>query len=493
MKSKERILDVLSNLWEKKNDMYELRRATSTLLCLRYLSMEYEVIARKRIGPEYDDCARNGISPLAVWYKRHSEDGLREEFEDWMRKNGNRCVIRPQMSWNRLADEMSFMSSSDMTKFLKTMVGEIGESSQDRSLGWLSAAVAWDRVKPLSLKRLVAAIDWECPNRSSIRSAFERTLQWFSRFLDKHPFHVPAPLADLMADLALRLPAKYDDRAPFVVENLLSFNAGDGTPLAGVLGRLDHVKSIYMQEQDPREELIARLNLLVHGAGGMDLVTSRTHPLRDDWRVFNPNETVNKTLCDAIVAFPAFGESWQGVLQDRLDGRFRKYCTEGVPGPAEPELAFLLHGLHFLKPEGTMVLGGAETMLNRAYDVEREIRRKLVEYGNLEAIVALPDAMFERITGMPTALMVAGTERAPHGVMFVDARNVTSEALGRPLFDAVLDACHFHVETPGFSRIVSPDELRQNDYDLSPRRYIEPFMERMQNMEPVESCEEPSI
>ena len=248
-----------------------------------------------------------------------------------------------------------------------------------------------------------------------------------------------------------------------------------------------------MQEQDPREELIARLNLLVHGAGGMDLVTSRTHPLRDDWRVFNPNETVNKTLCDAIVAFPAFGESWQGVLQDRLDGRFRKYCTEGVPGPAEPELAFLLHGLHFLKPEGTMVLGGAETMLNRAYDVEREIRRKLVEYGNLEAIVALPDAMFERITGMPTALMVAGTERAPHGVMFVDARNVTSEALGRPLFDAVLDACHFHVETPGFSRIVSPDELRQNDYDLSPRRYIEPFMERMQNMEPVESCEEPSI
>ena len=132
-------------------------------------------------------------------------------------------------------------------------------------------------------------------------------------------------------------------------------------------------------------------------------------------------------------------------------------------------------------------------MLNRAHDAEKGIRRKLVEYGNLEAIVALPDAIFERITGMPTALMVAGTERGPHGVMFVDARNMTSETLGRPLFDAVLDVCHSHVETPGFSRIVSPDELKQNDYDLSPGRYIEPFMERMQDMEPVESCEGPSL
>lgn len=292
--------------------------------------------------------------------------------------------------------------------------------------------------------------------------------------------------------MALRLPAEYYREVPLYAENLLSFAAGDGTPLAGVLNRLGGVKTIYMQEQDLRERAIACMNLLIHGAGGAGFATSSAHPLRNDWDLFNPNETVGKTLCDVVVAFPHFTETWDSTKYGYLDNRFKRYCPDGMPAQASPELGFLLHGLYFLKPEGTMVMGGVGAMLSRSSIAEKGIRQKLVEYGNLDSVILLPRDTFQHITGMPAALITAETDCPPHDVLFVDARDVTDEILGEPVNDAILNACKYHIETPGFARLVSPAEIRRNDCDLSPDRYIDArMMER--TAEPDECCDGPSL
>lgn len=168
MDDKGKLQSVLNDLYGKNMDT--LRNGVSTLLFLRYLFAEYEREARQYIGPEYDDCAREAkasraaISPLAVWYERHGEDGSPRTFENWMRRNGNRCVVSPQISWERLVSVAK--NDDSVCGFLKMAVDNI------HHLNWLSAAVSWDRIGGGVLKRLVMAIDDDCPNGHGVEHCF---------------------------------------------------------------------------------------------------------------------------------------------------------------------------------------------------------------------------------------------------------------------------------------------------------------------------------
>ena len=415
------LLNVLHGLY-RKEDMELLRRTTLMLLCLRHLTAE-----QKTSG--YWDML---VKASAI------EAGL----------------------------------SHDITRVLDKTRNDLGRISQ--RYNWLLDTIAWDKIKPGTMKRLITAIDNDCPYGRGVRDSFEQTLQWFSRVLVRHPFHVSSELADLAAGLALRLSSTYDRKTALQIESLLGFSTGDGAFLTGVLDRLNaNIRHIYMQESDHQENIIARMNLLLHGSDKTEIITSYKHPLRDTWDLFNPNKPAGTTtMCDVVVAFPSSSETWTPTEYGRLDNRFKEHCVGGMPSSAFPELAFLLHGMYFLKPGGTMVFGGVSAMLNRDYNTEIGIRRKLVEHGNLEAVVLLPHAEFQHITGMPAALMLVEPKQKPHDILFVDARDTFDGTLDESTKNNILDVCKFHEEIPGFSKLVSPEELERSGYDLSPARYI---------------------
>ena len=68
------------------------------------------------------------------------------------------------------------------------------------------------------------------------------------------------------------------------------------------------------------------------------------------------------------------------------------------------DFAFLLHGFHFLKQDGTMAIILPHGVLFRG-GAEERIRTKLLKDGNIDAVIGLPANLFFS-TGIPVCILV---------------------------------------------------------------------------------------
>lgn len=102
------------------------------------------------------------------------------------------------------------------------------------------------------------------------------------------------------------------------------------------------------------------------------------------------NESGEKIEFDAIVANPPFSYRWEPKEEFATDFRFQKY---GVAPKSAADFAFLLHGFHFLREDGTMAIILPHGVLFRG-GVEKQIRTKLLKDGNLDAVIGLPANLF---------------------------------------------------------------------------------------------------
>src|SRR5260370_41577748 len=72
-------------------------------LFLRYLSDNYEVAAKRELGPDYPVLDEQGRrAPLAVWYALNPDDTA--AFEKQMRRKVH-YVIRPEYLWTSIAEQ----------------------------------------------------------------------------------------------------------------------------------------------------------------------------------------------------------------------------------------------------------------------------------------------------------------------------------------------------------------------------------------------------
>jgi type I restriction enzyme M protein len=114
---------------------------------------------------------------------------------------------------------------------------------------------------------------------------------------------------------------------------------------------------------------------------------------------------------DAVVSAPPFTVRWDPVSDHRFEGY-------AVPPRSVADYAFLLHGLHYLKEDGVMVIllhpgalwrGGAETI----------VRRRLLENDYVDAVISLPGGLFYT-TGCPACIIVLKKRRKASGVLFIE-------------------------------------------------------------------------
>ena len=133
-----------------------------------------------------------------------------------------------------------------------------------------------------------------------------------------------------------------------------------------------------------------------------------------------------------------------------------------------------------LMPNGTLFAGG----------LNAEIRHKMIDAGVVEGIIALPARLFPD-TGIPVSLWLIRrpkpSDPAPPEILFIDATNMgmANERAQRILSDDEIAKIvreyrdwrdssrlgNFELSA-GFARSVSIEEIRQNDYDFQPRRYV---------------------
>ena len=152
--------------------------------------------------------------------------------------------------------------------------------------------------------------------------------------------------------------------------------------------------------------------------------------------------------------------------------RFKNY---GLAPKSAADFAFLLHGFHYLKPEGTMAIILPHGVLFRG-GAEEKIRRKLLKDGNIDTVIGLPANLFYS-TGIPVCILVLKKCKKPDDVLFINAsehfeKGKKQNRLLPEHIDKIIDTYQFRKKEERYSRRVPMEEIEKNDYNLNISRYI---------------------
>ncbi len=188
------------------------------------------------------------------------------------------------------------------------------------------------------------------------------------------------------------------------------------------------------QELNPESYAICKGDMLIKGQDVRNIKLGNT--LSDD--------KLNSEHFDYMLSNPPFGVDWKKVeklVKDEHkekghDGRF----GPGTPRVSDGSLLFLLHLLSKLRDpkEGGsrigIILNGSPLFTGGAGSGESEIRRHILEYDYLEAIIALPTDMFYN-TGIATYIWVLSNHKPSERKGKVQLINATeiSESMRKSL------------------------------------------------------------
>ncbi len=233
-------------------------------------------------------------------------------------------------------------------------------------------------------------------------------------------------------------------------------------------GRVSEL-SIYGQESNPNTWKLAHMNLAIHalegdlGQGDADTFTNDLHPaLRADFILANP---------------PFNMKDWGG---DKLvkDARW-KY---GLPPAGNANYAWMQHMIYHLSPKGKMGLVLANGSLSVS-GREGEIRANIVRDDLVECIIAMPDRLFYS-TGISVSLWIINKDKKQKGkTLFLDCRNIGHmiDRAHRDLSNKDIDRIAGtykdfvdgkDVQELGFAHVADLEEIEENNFVLTPGRYV---------------------
>src|SRR5690625_2197902 len=135
--------------------------------------------------------------------------------------------------------------------------------------------------------------------------------------------------------------------------------------------------------------------MLLHGMKHTEFEIFHGDTLTNEWDFLKEENPARVPHFDAIVANPPFSYKWDpSKVAD--DVRFRAH---GLAPKSAADFAFLLHGFHYLNPDGVMAIILPHGVLFRG-GAEGRIREKLLRDGHIDTVIWLPPNLFYS-TGIP--------------------------------------------------------------------------------------------
>lgn len=237
----------------------------------------------------------------------------------------------------------------------------------------------------------------------------------------------------------------------------------------------DNAIKYYAQELKENTYNLTRMNLVMRGIIPSNINVRNADTLEEDWPFFDeadPVGTYEALYVDAVVSNPPYSQSWNPSGKE-MDERYAGY---GLAPKGKADYAFLLHDLYHLKPDGIMNIVLPHGVLFRGGE-EGKIRKNLIENNKIDAIIGLPANIFFG-TGIPTIIMVLRQKRRNDDILIIDAsKGFVKEGKNNKLrasdIKKIVDAVKGRENIEKFCRVVSRDEIRQNDYNLNIPRYVD--------------------
>ena len=226
------------------------------------------------------------------------------------------------------------------------------------------------------------------------------------------------------------------------------------------------------QESNGAVWAICKMNMLLHGI--------RTADIRNDDTLASPLHVAGGELTrfHRVLSNPPFSQNYERK-NVAFPERFRwGWCPEGGK---KADLMFVQHMLSVLYPDGMVVTVMPHGVLFRGGD-EKKIRTALLDDDLIDAVIGLGPNLFYG-TGIPACILVL---RAPNAkpkerqrrVLFINGDREYTEGraqnhLHAEHIEKIVSAWERFEDIEGFARVVTRDELKQNDDNLNIRRYAD--------------------
>lgn len=247
-----------------------------------------------------------------------------------------------------------------------------------------------------------------------------------------------------------------------------------GKAVGKYMGDSDRIK-YYAQELKENTYNLTRMNLVMRGILPDNIVTRNGDTLEEDWPYFDENDpigTYDPLYVDAVVSNPPYSQNWNPADKE-ADPRYARF---GLAPKGKADYAFLLHDLFHIKNDGIMTIVLPHGVLFRGGE-EGGIRRNLIENNHIDTVIGLPANIFFG-TGIPTIIMVLKQKRDNTDILIVDASKGYEKVgknnkLRASDIKKITDVVTKRMDVDKFSRVVSRDEIRENDYNLNIPRYVD--------------------
>ena len=463
-----------------------------SFIFLRYLSEQYEEAVKKELGSDYPKMPQESMAnlkantPLQIWYDDNPDDIT--EFEQQMRRKAH-YVILPKYLWGNIV-ELARTQDKELLDTLEKGFKYIEEQSFDSSFRGLFSEINLhsDKLGKTYGERntMLCKVVTEIANgisefstsTDSLGDAYEYLIGEFAANSGQKAgeFYTPQMISSILSKIV-----SLDSQDPTTgkktkIDRVLDFACGSGSLLLNVRHEMGKhgIGKIYGQEKNITTYNLARMNMLLHGVKDTEFEIHHGDSLLNDWDILKEMNPAKKMQFDAIVANPPFSYRWEPTEEMGKDFRFKNY---GLAPKSAADFAFLLHGFHFLREDGTMAIILPHGVLFRG-GKEELIRKKLLTDGNIDAVIGLPANLFYS-TGIPVCILVLKKCKKNDDVLFINASSDENFKKGKrqnALRDSdvkkIVETYQYRKNIERYSRRVSMCEIKDNDYNLNISRYV---------------------
>ena len=277
-------------------------------------------------------------------------------------------------------------------------------------------------------------------------------------------FFTPQEVSELLTRLAVN--------GKTSVNKVYDPACGSGSLLlkaAKVLGRDNVRQGFYGQEINLTTYNLCRINMFLHDIG------YEKFDIRNGDTLTDPAHWDDEPF-EAIVSNPPYSIKWEGDANPVLinDPRF---APAGVLAPkSKADLAFVMHALAWLAPNGTAAIVSFPGIMYRG-GAEQKIRQYLVDNNFVEAVIQLPDNLFFG-TSIATCILVLKKGKRDNSVLFIDATKecvkvTNNNKLTEANIATVLKAFADRKTVKHFAALVPHEDIAAQDYNLSVSTYVE--------------------
>ena len=231
--------------------------------------------------------------------------------------------------------------------------------------------------------------------------------------------------------------------------------------------------TLHGQEKFDSPYQMCKMNMIFHNIRNARIEQGDT--------LLNPKLVTGGTLnqYDIVVANPPFSQNYT-TANMQFKERFQNWMSK----KKQADFMFVQHMISVLKNNGRMAVVMPHGVLFRGGE-EQKMRQRLITGSEghpsciLECVIGLPQGLFYG-TGIPASLLIINKADATNreGVFFINADREYKEGKNqnslRPEdIEKISYVYHNKIEITGYSRLVTKETLKAEDYNCNIRRYVD--------------------